>query len=302
MTGLGRTEDVEQSVAVSAGPGREDREDEGRSTHLAHKAEHGVDLETGAILSVTVQDVGGRFGDAAGRPSRSRRCGRTARRSKRWSPTRGTTDATLVALDEIGVRSYVSEPERGRRCWQDKKTRREKALYGNRRRIRGDFNAAAGSWWSGLSRTSTRPGGCGGCGCAATRMCASGCSSVGQLLRPRSLQGRLSAMSAGACRALGASDGLLGLRQWTPAGRSASLGRLGSRIDGHGHDHRHRRRCCYHSPLSDPTAPRLGAAGHSAGRLLSFSMARFDSRYSEWNTSLRRLCSQPIAAGPRRDT
>ena len=36
-------------------------------THLAHKAEHGIDLETGAILSVTVQEaVGGRFGDAAG--------------------------------------------------------------------------------------------------------------------------------------------------------------------------------------------------------------------------------------------
>ena len=26
-------------------------------THLAHKAEHGVDRETGAILSVTVQDA-----------------------------------------------------------------------------------------------------------------------------------------------------------------------------------------------------------------------------------------------------
>ena len=32
------------------------------------------------------------------------------------------SDKTLVALDEIGVRSYVSEPERGRRCWQNKKT------------------------------------------------------------------------------------------------------------------------------------------------------------------------------------
>ena len=32
------------------------------------------------------------------------------------------SDKTLVALDEIGVRSYVSEPERGRRSWQDKKT------------------------------------------------------------------------------------------------------------------------------------------------------------------------------------
>ena len=49
------------------------------------------------------------------------------------------------ALDEIGIRSYVSEPERGRRCWQDKRTGEtppekraaQRALYGNRRRIRG---------------------------------------------------------------------------------------------------------------------------------------------------------------------
>ena len=50
------------------------------------------------------------------------------------------SDATLVALDTTGVRSHVSEPERGRRCWQDKKTGEkppekaaaQKALYGNR--------------------------------------------------------------------------------------------------------------------------------------------------------------------------
>ena len=55
------------------------------------------------------------------------------------------SDATLVALDTIGVRSHVSEPERGRRSWQDKKTGEtppekaaaQKALYGNRRRVRG---------------------------------------------------------------------------------------------------------------------------------------------------------------------
>ena len=35
-------------------------------THLAHKAEHGVDLETGAILSVTVQDASA--GDSATLP------------------------------------------------------------------------------------------------------------------------------------------------------------------------------------------------------------------------------------------
>lgn len=51
----------------------------------------------------------------------------------------------LVALDEIGVRSYVSEPERGRRCWQGKKTGEtppekraaQRALYANRRRVGG---------------------------------------------------------------------------------------------------------------------------------------------------------------------
>ena len=52
-------------------------------THLAHKAEHAVDLETGAIVGVTVQDADD--GDTATSietliepPSRSRRCGPTA--------------------------------------------------------------------------------------------------------------------------------------------------------------------------------------------------------------------------------
>ena len=55
------------------------------------------------------------------------------------------SDETLVALGAVGVRSHVSEPERGRRCWQDKKTGEtppekraaQKALYANRRRVRG---------------------------------------------------------------------------------------------------------------------------------------------------------------------
>ena len=55
-------------------------------THLAHKVEHGVDLETGAILGVTVQDAS--EGDSATLPetltevpSRSRRRSRRVRRS-----------------------------------------------------------------------------------------------------------------------------------------------------------------------------------------------------------------------------
>ena len=41
LTGPGRTGDVEQGVAVSAGHGREDRKDEGRRTHLATRRSTG---------------------------------------------------------------------------------------------------------------------------------------------------------------------------------------------------------------------------------------------------------------------
>ena len=120
-------------------------------THLAHSAEHGVDLETGAIVAVTVQDASA--GDSETLPETLT----TAAEQVEVLQPDGAgveevvadkgyhSDKTLVALDEIGVRSYVSEPARGQRCWQDKKTGEtppekraaQKALYGNRRRIRG---------------------------------------------------------------------------------------------------------------------------------------------------------------------
>ena len=43
----------------------------------------------------------------------------------------------LEDLREIGVRSYLSEPQRGRRHWQGKRGE-QAAVYGNRRRIRGE--------------------------------------------------------------------------------------------------------------------------------------------------------------------
>ena len=42
----------------------------------------------------------------------------------------------MVAFADLGVRSYVSEPDRGRRNWQGKAAARD-AVYANRRRIRG---------------------------------------------------------------------------------------------------------------------------------------------------------------------
>ncbi len=120
-------------------------------THLAHKAEHGVDMDTGAIVSVTVQDASD--GDTATLPATLIMA---AEQVELVQPDgRGVeevvadkgyhSDETLVALGEVGVRSHVSEPERGRRCWQDKKTGEtppekraaQQALYANRRRVRG---------------------------------------------------------------------------------------------------------------------------------------------------------------------
>ena len=109
-------------------------------THLAHTAEHAVDLETGAIVGVTVQDASA--GDtttlvdtlvtaaeqvgAVGAPGIAEVVADKGYHS----------NATMVGFAAIGVRSYVSEPDRGRRHWKGQAAARD-AVYANRRRIRG---------------------------------------------------------------------------------------------------------------------------------------------------------------------
>jgi transposase len=44
---------------------------------------------------------------------------------------------TLTALQDAEVRTYVSEPDRGQRHWKEK-PEAQTAVYGNRRRIRGE--------------------------------------------------------------------------------------------------------------------------------------------------------------------
>ena len=46
------------------------------------------------------------------------------------------SNQTMTELNAIGVRSYVSEPERGRRRWTHDSAA-QRAVYGNRRRLRG---------------------------------------------------------------------------------------------------------------------------------------------------------------------
>ena len=111
-------------------------------THLAHKVEHAVDLETGAMVAVTVQ--GADQGDttsmietlieAAEKVEEALPCSDGMQEvvaDKGYPST-----ARMVDLAAVGVRSYVSEPKRGRRRWKGKLEARD-AVYANRRRIRG---------------------------------------------------------------------------------------------------------------------------------------------------------------------
>ena len=123
-------------------------------THLAYKAEHAVDLETGAVVAVTVD--GGAAGDTktiletlpqAGEQIAEVACAtnneEVGERVKADGPQEVVTDKgyhsndTLEAIAEAEVRSYVSEPDRGRRSWEGKEEAQQ-VVYDNRRRIRGE--------------------------------------------------------------------------------------------------------------------------------------------------------------------
>jgi transposase len=114
-------------------------------THLAHKAEHAVDLETGAIVAVTLQ--GADQGDTTTIVETAIAAATQVEKAQTDVPDpqpleeiiadKGYhSNQTMVDLDAVGVRSYVSEPDRGRRDWS-KAPEAQAPVYGNRRRIRG---------------------------------------------------------------------------------------------------------------------------------------------------------------------
>jgi transposase len=111
-------------------------------THLAHKAEHAVDLETGAVVAVTIQDA-----DEGDTTTSHETLIAAAEHIETVVPDgdgleevvadKGYhSNQALVDLEAVGVRSYISEPDRGRRHWKDHPEARD-AVYRNRRRIRG---------------------------------------------------------------------------------------------------------------------------------------------------------------------
>lgn len=120
-------------------------------TRLAHKAEHAVDLETGAIVAVTIQ--GADAGDTQTLPATLAEAveqldqvtdaeGAPVALANEVVADKGChSRAVVLDLTTHGFRTYISEPDRGPLSWIDQEDARD-AVYGNRRRIRGDRGKA----------------------------------------------------------------------------------------------------------------------------------------------------------------
>jgi transposase len=109
-------------------------------THLAHKVEHAVDLETGALVAVTLH--GADVGDTTSLLATTLTAAEQLAAVQATVPTalvgdRGYhSNATLLTLRALGLRAYLAEPDRGRRCWA-KEPEAQQPVYGNRRRVGG---------------------------------------------------------------------------------------------------------------------------------------------------------------------
>src|SRR5215470_6632416 len=125
------------------------------STHMAHKAEHAVDMESGAVIAVTLQAAD--QGDTTTIHETLAEAGQTVaeliEREAEQAPEAKpqvhlngimeiVTDKgyhsgpTVVALREKAVRTYIPEPKRGRRQWTGR-AEEQQAVYANRRRVQG---------------------------------------------------------------------------------------------------------------------------------------------------------------------
>jgi transposase len=118
-------------------------------THLAHKAEHAADMDSGAVLAVTVQDA--TLGDCATMKVTmvatiknvqavvsDKRCEPNVASSAltTWVADKGYhSNESMTMAAEAGLKSYISEPDRGTRRWKDKESAKI-GTYANRRRVR----------------------------------------------------------------------------------------------------------------------------------------------------------------------
>ncbi len=126
-------------------------------THLAHKAEHAVDLSSGALVAVTLQAAN--LGDT----TTMQQTLNEAQANAALVNERGVEEVVadkgyhsnqgLVDLHGEGVRSYIPEPERGPRKWAGKPNE-QKQVYANRRRMSGRRGKDLQKWRTELTERS----------------------------------------------------------------------------------------------------------------------------------------------------
>jgi transposase len=127
-------------------------------THLAHKAEHAVDLDTGAVVAVTLQ--GADKGDTTTLDQTLCEAGEAvaelAMREVEMRPDEKPkvnlegieemvadkgyhSGAAVERVKSYRVRSYIPErQQKGRRHWEGKAAQQQ-AVYANRRRVQGNY-------------------------------------------------------------------------------------------------------------------------------------------------------------------
>jgi transposase len=116
-------------------------------THLAHKAEQAVDMTTGAIVAVTLQDADQGDTTTLGKTlaQAETQIARVQRKTGACHPgglqevvaDKGYHSTPILQqLEAAGLRGYISEPDRGRRKWRNDVRSRD-TVYANRRRNRG---------------------------------------------------------------------------------------------------------------------------------------------------------------------
>jgi transposase len=122
-------------------------------TALAYKAENAVDMETGAIVAVTthsgaaadtttvigtVIEAGIAVADLIDEKTPEGKYEVHPEGVQEVVTDKGYhSNDVLVGMAELEVRSYMAEPDRGPRNWDGKEAEKA-AVYGNRRRIKGD--------------------------------------------------------------------------------------------------------------------------------------------------------------------
>lgn len=119
-------------------------------THLSHKAEHVIDLDTNALLAINLPE---QLGDTeslfdslvlAEEHLEAVLSDPEAQENIHDDPLGEVvtdkgyhSDEVVEALAEAEIRGYIDEPDRGRRNWEDN-PEAQAAVYANRRRVRGN--------------------------------------------------------------------------------------------------------------------------------------------------------------------